>query len=161
MVLQVFDRSVTRSQVDVQLIVYSLARIFNIDPKVRDIVLVVILSGRFIIMNDIGSFDRPSHQNPFRRCTYVSTAHFWYFIDHDRIWSIQNLSTIEFFSAFNYLSFMVFELHSWKYSSKIVRLATIWMNNNILKEAFHLSDDHFAFYLERSPLKDVIMSNMK
>ena len=71
-ILEVSDGSIDRTYIDFQLVIESLARILDIQAKVRHIVLIVI----FTIFNNIGAFDWTSHKIPFRRHISLNTAYF-------------------------------------------------------------------------------------
>ena len=69
-ILQVFDSLSGRIKVNIQLVVNSLARIFDTQSKIRDIVMCSICT----ILNDIGSFDWPSQGYPSRLLICLCTA---------------------------------------------------------------------------------------
>ena len=62
-ILHVFDSLISRAHVNMLVVVYSLARIVYIKPKVGDIVIIRIST----IFISIGSFDWTSQRNPFRQ----------------------------------------------------------------------------------------------
>ena len=70
MVLEVFDSFVLRIQVNIPLVVESLARIFDVKAKVRDVIVVFIS----MILHYIGPLDWTSDEHPSRRCTCLSAA---------------------------------------------------------------------------------------
>ena len=62
-ILEVLDNPISRVKVDIQLVVNSLARIFNIYAKVRDVIIIIIAT----VFNDVRSFDWTSKGCPIRR----------------------------------------------------------------------------------------------
>ena len=70
-IFEVFDSCVGRTQVNIQLVVDGLARIFHIHAKVRDVVIKVITT----IFNYIGSFDWTSQGYPLRLLISLLAAH--------------------------------------------------------------------------------------
>ena len=71
MILEVFDSCVGRTQVNIQLVVDGLARIFHIHAKVREVVIEVITT----IFYGIGSFDWTSQGYPLRLLVSLLAAH--------------------------------------------------------------------------------------
>ena len=70
-IFEVFDGRMCRVEANILGgVVYSLARVFDSQTKVRDVVLVFIL----IVFNDIGSFDRTSHWMPSRIVVCIYAA---------------------------------------------------------------------------------------
>jgi len=59
-VLKVFDGLILRVRVNIHHVVYSLARVFDIQAKVRDVFIVIIL----IIFNYVGTLDWTSDEHP-------------------------------------------------------------------------------------------------
>jgi len=59
-VLKVFDGLILRVRVNIQHVVYSLARVFDIHAKVRDVFKEIIL----IIFSYIGALDWTSDEHP-------------------------------------------------------------------------------------------------
>jgi len=70
-ILEVFDGPIGRIYVYVQLVIESLARIFDVKSKVRDIFIFVIGT----ILDCIGALDWTANEYPFRRSFCLSTAH--------------------------------------------------------------------------------------
>ena len=159
-ILEVFFSRVAWSQVDVQqLVVCSLTRIFDTHSKVGDVVVILI----FTIFNGVGSFYWTSHRNPFRKRVCRSAAHVWLFLGQALPLKIRPISLYfikVFFNALNYLTFMVFKLDSWKYTSLIWQNIPV-RNMNVHIESLHLSDYHFTFDLVICKLINYIMTSLK
>ena len=68
---EVFGSRIPRIKVNVERVVYNLARISYTHAKVRDVIILSI----FITFDYIRSFDRTSNKNPFRRNTGRNAAH--------------------------------------------------------------------------------------
>ena len=71
MVLEVFDGFVLWIQVNIPLVVESLARIFDVKAKVRDVIVLII----FTILHYIGPLDWTTDGYPSRRRFCLSAAH--------------------------------------------------------------------------------------
>ena len=138
-IFEVFDSCVGRTQVNLQLVVDGLARIFHIHAKVRDVVIIEITA----IFNYIGSFDWTSQGYPFRLTTTTISmaADIWFN-------SILYTFFIIFINKilFNYLYFLIitaFKRDSWKYYSFITH---IFKFNLLIVEELHVSDGGFTLY---------------
>ena len=155
MILHVFDSRVPWSQVDVLVIIDSLARIFDSDAKVRDVIKKLI----FTVFNGKWSFGWTSQENPFRRSFSFSAADVLCFIKHafkPCPFVIDLLISPEFFIALNNLTLMVFKLGSYKYTSTI---KPRYFDIHI--EALHLSDYHFALHAVNGKIHLCMFANMK
>ena len=69
--LEVFDGPIGRIQVNIQLVIESLARIFDVKAKVRDVVIIPICT----ILDCIGALDWTADNYPSRRRFCLSAAH--------------------------------------------------------------------------------------
>ena len=69
--LEVFDGPIGRIEVNIQLVIESLARIFHVKAKVRDVVIDAICT----ILHYIGPLDWTADGYPSRRRFCLSAAH--------------------------------------------------------------------------------------
>jgi hypothetical protein len=70
-ILEVFDSSIGRIEVNSQLVIESLARILDIQAKIRDVVVLIILT----ILHQIGTLDWTSDEHLFWRRTCLGATH--------------------------------------------------------------------------------------
>jgi len=137
---EVFNGSIVRIEVNIQMVIESLAGIFDTHAKVRDIILSSILT----IFNQKGSLNWTFDGCPTRRSIALSAEYIELYLSGGLLTLI-----ITCFGVIDYLIFAVFERHSYENSSLVMSFFTpnriLIINFDTLIEALHRSDYDFTF----------------
>ena len=135
-ILEIFDSCVGWTQVNIQLVVDGLTRIFDIHAKVRGVDIILIN----FFFNCIGSFNWTSKGYPLRWLIFLLTEHFICCFLRFFIYITCQYEIL--FCGLYYLIFLTFKRDSWKYISSLLipKLYTL------IVEDLHISQNGFTLY---------------